>query len=281
MVQQSKLVEVPAGTHILVNGQVHDADAYFSYHQRRIAKTIETLHEIGARKIVEVGAHPWVMTARLIDDPAFELCATVSAEEVTNWPDDIGVSIQRYAISTTLGNQATFNNYSANIERTRFGLQESPDTVVASEIVEHLTRSPHIMFLNINHWLPLAGKLLVTTPNGAQFANPLRRKSSTPAYRCNTYERHSYVYTLDDLVDLITLCGFKIVDAGYWNVYRRTGPSSIYDLLSSLPGKYFRDKFMKTIFVVAEKERDVSELARSPRVYDPRGDWEFIARMES
>lgn len=266
--------------HILVNGQIQDAEAYLGYHQTRIAKTIDKLHEVGAKKIVEVGSHPWVLTAHLIDDPAFELCATISAEEVTNWPDDIGVSVDCYTLTTTLGNQATFNNYSANIERTRFELQEFPDTVVACEIVEHLIRAPHIMFLNINDWLLVGGKLLITTPNGAQFANPLRRKSPTPAYRFNTYERHSYVYTLDGLVDLIALCGFKIVDAGYWNVYERKGPSSIYDTLSRLPGKYFRDKFMKTIFVVGEKERDVSELARSPRVYDPRGNWEFIARAE-
>ena len=198
---------------IWVNGRASYNRAYVEYHGRRIARTLEKLRGIGARKIVEVGGHPWAMTALLIDDPSFDVCATISAEEVTNWPDDLGATTQRYHIRTSRGNEAHVINYSANIERTLFDLREKPDTVLACEIVEHLIRSPHVMFLNINHWLPVSGKVLVTTPNGAQFSNPFRRKSPTPAYRCNIYERHSYAYTIDDLTDLIELCGFKILEA--------------------------------------------------------------------
>jgi SAM-dependent methyltransferase len=261
---------------IMVNGKAVCSQAYFDFHRRRIATTIKKLREMGAKRIVEVGAHPWIMTAELIDEAAIDICATVSAEEIINWPDDFGVILNKYQIMTARGNAASVNNYSANIERTLFDIQESPDTVVACEIVEHLVRSPHIMFLNINRWLPLSGRLLVTTPNGAQFSNPFRRRSPTPAYRCNLYERHQYLYTLDDLTELITLCGFKILEAGYWDVYDRRGPSAIYGWLSSLPTRYFRDKFMKTIYLVGEKEKHVMELERTPRVYDPRGNWEFI-----
>lgn len=265
---------------ILVNGQVLYRPGYLEYHSRRIAMTVQKLREIGARKIVEVGAHPWVMTAHLIDDPALEVCATVSAEESTRWPDDIGVSVQEYQIRSTLGNELTVKNYSANVERTRFKLHEVPDTALACEIVEHLIRSPHVMFLNINGWLPMWGKLLVTTPNGAQFANPLRRRSPTAAYRANVYERHSYVYTLDELTELITLSGFGVMEAGYWDVIERRGLSSVYGVLSRVPWRYFQDKFKKTIYVVGRKERDVAELERVPRVYDPRGNWEFIAQSK-
>lgn len=261
---------------ILVNGEVPRSHAYLEYHRRRIAFTLSKLRQIGAKKIVEVGAHPWVMTGQLVDDPQFELCATISAEEVTNWPDDIGFKIERYHIRTACGKEAWLINYSANVERTRFELHESPDTVVACEIVEHLIRSPHVMFLNINRWLPVSGKLFITTPNGAQFANPFRRKSPTPAYRANIYERHSYLYTLDELIELITLCGFRVAEAGYWDVTERHGLSKIYGVLAKLPGEYSREKFKKTIYVVADKERDVEELERCPRVYDPRGKWEFI-----
>lgn len=265
---------------MLINGQVVQATEYLAFHWRRIAFTIDKLHQIGARRIVEVGSHPWIMTALLVDDPRLEVCATVSAEELTRWPDESDVTTRRYRIRTALGNEASFINYSANVERTRFELQETPDAVVACEIVEHLIRSPHVMFLNINHWLPVAGKLLVTTPNGAQFANPLRRRSPTPAYRCHAYERHSYLYTLDELTDLIRLCGFSVVEAGYCDVYERRGWSKIYALLSHLPGQYCRDKFMKTIYVVGEKQTEVAELERPPRIYDPRGRWEFIKRGE-
>ena len=263
---------------IVINNEVLSSQDYMNYHQRRIAVCVQKIREIGARKIVEIGAHPWAMTAELLDEPAFDVCATVSAEEMTFWPDDIGVTTQRNQIKTSRGREARFINYAANLERTLFDIDGNPDTVVACEIVEHLIRSPHVMFLNVNRWLPVSGKLFVTTPNGAQFSNPLRRQSPTPAYRCNIYERHQYVYTIDDLTELITLCGFRIVEAGYLDVYDRHGPSVIYGWLSRLPLKYFRDKFMKTICLVAEKEKNMTSLPRCPRVYDSRGKWEFIDR---
>jgi hypothetical protein len=278
--RQTKALKTIVHGPVLVNGQVAYRPGYLEYHSRRIARTVQKLREIGARKIVEVGAHPWVMTAHLIDNPAFEVCATVSAEELTRWPDDIGVSVQDYQIRTARGDEVTVRNYSANVERTRFKLHEVPDTALACEIVEHLIRSPHVMFLNINGWLPVSGKLFVTTPNGAQFANPFRRRSPTAAYRANVYERHSYVYTLDELVELITLCGFSVMEAGYWDVIERRGPSSVYGVLSQVPWRYLQDKFKKTIYVVGRKERDVAELERVPRVCDPRGNWEFIAQSK-
>jgi len=262
---------------IILNGQTAFIPDYLEYHQRRISWTLNKLKEIGAKRIVEIGGHPWAMTASLADDSQFEICATVSAEEITRWPDDIGVNKTDQEIVTAQGKTASFVNYSVNIERTLFDIDETPDTVLACEIVEHLIRSPHVMFLNINRWLSLGGKLLVTTPNGAQFSNPFRRKSVTPAYRCNVYERHSYLYTLEDLIELVTLCGFKVSDAGYWDGYNRNGLSKIYGVLSRVPLKYFKDKFKKMIYLVGEKEREVKKLSRSPRVYDPRGNWEFIA----
>ncbi|MCH7564379.1 MAG: hypothetical protein IH968_11205 [Gemmatimonadetes bacterium] len=134
------------------------------------------------------------------------------------------------------------------------------------------------MFLNINGWLPVSGQLLLTTPNGSQFSNPFRRVSPTPHYRSNVYERHCYLYTLSGLTDLIALCGFRIVEAGYWDVYDWTGLSRAYGWLSRLPGSYFKEKFVKSIFVVAEKEEDVATLERCPIVYDARGVWEFVGK---
>lgn len=137
------------------------------------------------------------------------------------------------------------------------------------------------MLLNINHWLPTGGKLLITTPNGSQFSNPLRRSTSSAAYRANIYERHSYVFTMEGLRDLINLCGFRIVEAGYWDAVDRSGPARVYGWLARIPLQYFREKFKKTLFVVAEKERHVDELERCPRVYDSRGTWEYIKAHRS
>ncbi|MBI1883154.1 MAG: hypothetical protein HYS08_02980 [Chlamydiae bacterium] len=105
---------------IRLNGEETQPQAYSSYHRRRVEWTLEQLHRIKASKILEVGAHPWVMTAAFVDTPGLEMCATISAEELTHWPDEIGVQVRPYHIKTTKGNEARFNNYSVNVERTLF-----------------------------------------------------------------------------------------------------------------------------------------------------------------
>jgi hypothetical protein len=261
---------------LIVNDEPIAAANYLRFHRRRIQFTIDALRELGADRIVELGGHPWVMTSKLLDDGRFEIAATVSAEEITNWPDDIGVTRRQYRMRSLGGQEVSFPNYSANIERTRFEIEERPDTVIACEIIEHLVRSPHIMLLNMNRWLPIGGKLLITTPNGAQFSNPLRRKPGRAGYRCNVYARHNGGLTRDQLVDLIELCGFVVRDAGFWNVYERSGLSRIYSALGALPARYFKEKFRRTIFVTAEKQDDVIELARLPKCYVPSPQWEFV-----
>lgn len=263
---------------LIVNGERIDIGNYVRFHRKRIEATLGALRNLGARRVVELGGHPWVMTSALLDEGGFEIVATVSAEEITNWPDDIGVSRRDYRMKTISGRELTFPNYSANIERTRFSIDEKADAVIACEIIEHLVRAPHIMLLNVNQWLPVGGKLFMTTPNGAQFSNPLRRKSARPAYRCNVYSRHNGALTRDQLVDLVELSGFKVRQSGFWNVYQRTGASRIYSALGGIPFNYFRDKFGRTIFLSAEKTKDVTELVRVPKCYERSPHWEFIRR---
>lgn len=266
---------------LIINGKPIDAVRYLRFHRKRIAFTLAALRKLGAKNLIEVGGHPWVMTSALVDDGGFSIRATISAEEVTNWPDDIGVTRRVYDMITPAGHVTTFPNYSANIERTLFEISEQADAVIACEIIEHLLRSPHIMLLNVNRWLPIGGKLLVTTPNGAQFSNPLRCKSARPAYRCNVYARHNGSFTLSHLIDLAQLCGFKVRDAGFWNMYERIGLSRLYSALGNVPLRYFKEKFRRTIFITAEKEREISELARLPKCFEPSLDWEYIAQVKT
>ena len=183
-----------------VNGLMTDVTGYLKMHGERISRTLEKFTTDEVRRVVEVGSHPWAMTSALIEHPKLELLATVSAEEATLWPDDIGFSAKMYEIKTIGGETTHFKNYSFNIERRRALIDESPDIVFACEIIEHLIRSPHTMLLNINDWLTVGGELFVTTPNGCQFMNPFRRDARMPAYRAHCYERHSYVYRLQNLV---------------------------------------------------------------------------------
>ena len=262
---------------VVVDGVALDVGAYRRMHARRIDDTIALLRRHGARRVVELGAHPWVMTAALIEAPGLQLLATVSAEEATLWPDDIEFSKQNHELVTPGGCRASIPNYSLNVERRLAAIDESPDAVLACEIVEHLVRAPHVMFLNVNRWLGPGGLVVVTTPNGTQLMNPFRRRPRMPGLRAHCYERHSYVYRLADLVDLIELCGFEIVESGFWSPYPVSGVRRLIPALARLPGRYFPEKFARTLFVVARKARAVGELPRAPRMYAPSPAWEHIA----
>jgi len=274
----STLAEPLAPGDVVVNGERFSSRDYYAQQRRRIVATLGTLRAIGAHRLIEAGAHPWTMTAEFADDPSFEIAATISAEEVSNWTDDIGVTRRLSELTTARGTTVRFPNYSANIERTLFDVQESADTVVACEIIEHLTRSPHVMLLNMNRWLPPSGRLFVTTPNGALFFNPFRVRTLTNPYRCHMYQRHSYLYTMADLCQLIELCGFRILERGYWDLVDRHGMKLLYTALARVPVRYCQEKFRETLYVTAEKTHDVTELPACPHVYDPRGNWEHIAR---
>ena len=162
---------------IKLNGKEADITRYWEYHEARFLHSIDVLRKYGSGRVLEVGGHPWAMTSMIGCTPGFDLVATISAEEITPWPDDIGVRSRRYRLEGPNGRSVSFCNYSVNIERTLMDIQEPVDLVFACEIIEHLVRSPHLMLLNINRWLNMHGKVLLTTPNAMQFNKPFRRKN--------------------------------------------------------------------------------------------------------
>jgi SAM-dependent methyltransferase len=259
-----------------VNGEVVPVDRYSQFHARRFDQTLDLARRHGGGRLVEVGGHPWAMTARLVREPGIEVAATVSAEEVSHWSDELPLKRTDYELDIGDGAPRRFFNYSANIERTDFSVGDPVDMVLACEIIEHVTRSPHRMMLNINRWLKPGGLVILTTPNGAQLENPFRVRPKMPAYRPSVYSRHNYVFTMDGLTDLIETCGFEIVEANFWSPYERKGGSNLYRLLYRLGGRYMKNKFAQTLCVVARKVEDRETASRLPRCYARESGWERI-----
>lgn len=262
---------------VIVNGTTIDNSAYEAFHARRFDETFRLIEGLGGGAVIELGGHPWAMTTRILRDPTLNLVATVSAEEVSQWPDEIPVSRQTYHLEADGATSRAFTNYSANVERTLFDIDEPADIVFACEIAEHLTRAPHIMFLNANRWLKTGGHLIVTTPNGAQFSNPFRNKSKSPPLRASTYARHNYLFTLEGLVDLVSTCGFEIVKTERASPYPRRGLASAYLALGRAPNNLMRRLFTQSLHVVARKISDADQAARLPKIYAPSPDWERVA----
>jgi hypothetical protein len=261
---------------LICDGVEHDVSRYYEMHARRFRHSIEALRRHVSGRVLEIGGHPWAMTSMIARTPGLELAATVSAEEETLWPDDIGVTRTSHTLELADGWTGRFTNYALNIERTLTDLEEPVDGVFACEVIEHLVRSPHIMLLNLNRWLRTGGMALISTPNGMQFSNPLRRKNGRPAYRCHCYERHNGMLTLEQLVDLTERAGFRVAESGYWHVYQRRGLSRFYNLPQMIPLPYFQAKFSRTIYVIAEKIESRDRLRGLPSAYSPDPAWELI-----
>ena len=259
-----------------VDGQVSDVSRYADTHHNRISWTLDKIREHGMKEIVEVGSHPWVMSAEIIDDPELNLLASISAEEFLLWPDDIAPRCETHEILTSRQRRANVKTYVFNVERRRTLIDETPDLVLACEIIEHLVRSPHIMLLNINDWLSVGGLMIVTTPNGCQMTNPLTRTARMPAYRAHCYERHSYVYSLSNLTELVEACGFSVIESGHSSPYPCTGFQRVRKALASVPCRYLFDKFHRMLYVVARKTRGIDKLSKCPSIYVPSSSWEHV-----
>ena len=265
---------------ITVNGSRIDLSRYSSFHALRYQYTLDLVRSLNGGRTIELGGHPWSMTSLLLSEFSVDLLATISAEEVTAWTEEVPVSSNPYRIELPDGSSHEWINISANLERTiindcfDFNSLPKADLVLACEIIEHLTRSPHIMLLNINSLLNTGGRVVLTTPNGCQFDNPFRTKPKMPSYRYSQYSRHNYLFTMDMLCDLVQSCGFEIEYTTFWSPYRRSGFASFYRSLSRLPGLYFKNLFSQSIVVVARKCEDRVTASRLPLCYSYSDQWE-------
>ncbi len=259
-----------------VNGKLLPIDGYMNFHAGRFDKTLDLVRRYGGGSVVEVGGVPWAMTSRLAAEPGVDLRATVSEEAGSNWSDELPVTRKDYELQIGDAAPRGYVNYSANVERTLFPIDEPVDMVLACEIIEHLTRAPHTMLLNINGWLKPGGIVIITTPNGSQLENPFRVKAKMPAYRPCVYSRHNYVFTLDGLADLVETCGFEILEASHWSPYTRSGLSNLYRPVVNLGSRYLKDKFAQTVCVVGRKIEHRQTASRLPRCFARQSGWERI-----
>lgn len=263
---------------IQVNEEEIDLTLYEAFHRRRFDRTLEEVRKLGGGSVVEFGGYPWAMTARLLAEPRVDLLATISAEEVSAWPDDLPVTKRPYEVRLPPGPPRSILNISANVERTLLTLDLQVDIVLACEILEHMTRAPHMLLLNANAMLKPGGRVLITTPNGAQFRNPLRVQPAMPAFRYSSYSRHNYVFTMDGLADLISCCGFDVESMQRFSPYPRAGLARAYLGLGKLPFAYAQEKFTQSLLVVARKVTAIEAATRLPKVYMPSPQWERVAQ---
>lgn len=163
-------------------------------------------------KLLELGASPYFLTLLLSSQRSYEI-------ELANYFGDSHPSEATQKVKSTSRNvEFEFHYRNFNVERDLFPYPDDEfQIVLCCEIIEHLTQDPTAMLAEIHRVLKPGGYLLLTTPNilNLRYLLALVRGHNFlhPYSGYGVYGRHQREYTLAELTDLVSGCGFEVIVA--------------------------------------------------------------------
>jgi SAM-dependent methyltransferase len=129
------------------------------------------------------------------------------------------------------GEEYSFSSENFNVEMDRFPYPDNSfDVVLCCELIEHLDLDPTYMLAEIHRILKPGGRILITTPNVLVLRNLVsmlrdRKNIYYPYSGYGVYGRHNREWTLEELVQLVSGCGFDIEKAYVADTYPHRGYS--------------------------------------------------------
>ena len=139
------------------------------------------------------------------------------------------------------------------------------DFVLLSEVLEHLSKNPSLLFSEISRVLAPEGTLLITSPNVIRSQNLFkllfRKNIYFPLHQLdeNINHRHHREYTLNEIKEILVSSGLTVIKSGYFIAYSPDRDKNQYDSLSLKLIKRLNYFFMNlfperqdTIFVLAK-----------------------------
>jgi glycosyltransferase involved in cell wall biosynthesis/SAM-dependent methyltransferase len=201
------------GEYIMSWAKDDGARSYIAEHKTRLVKTLDLIPEGGGDKsILEMGAYMQITPA---------LKTRLGYGYVRGcYFGKLGITEHKSAESQT-GERFECDIDLFNAERDRFPYaDESFDTVVCGELIEHLSGDPMHMMSEINRILKPGGHLLITTPNIASIhgiAAILQRNHPgffvaylKPSEDGTVDARHSREYAPAEIYRLMLDAGFEV-----------------------------------------------------------------------
>lgn len=203
-----------------------ERDVYLNSNLLRFRETLSFLSSglVGAR-MLELGASPYLLTLLLKRYTDYEIDVTGE-----NLPDR-GSHTEVVMHHPALGEKHSFHVENFNVELDPYPYEDNAfDIVLCSELLEHLVLDPTHMFVEIHRVLKPGGRLLITTPNVLvlRHINALVRKRINiygPYSGYGIYGRHNREWTLNEVTQLVSGCGFLIEKAECRDTYRHRGYS--------------------------------------------------------
>ncbi len=196
---------------------------YFRLHRHRFRALLAALAQEPAHEVLEIGATPGQFTSILV-------AAGYHVDAIDLFPE------QRAELWRSLGVDVRLCN-----------LDEQPlpypdnryDTVVFSEVIEHLVSSPLPALVEMARVLRPGGRLILTTPNQHYFKSRMRTlvdilldrpfepfaafQRSMRLDGAQRYYNHSRLYSMEELRWLLEQAGLTVAQARYVDAWERVG----------------------------------------------------------
>ena len=182
-----------------------------------VLRLLAGLQRQGVRRVLELGANPYVLTALMKRRFDFEL-------ELANYFGESLAGAGPFTHVAELdGRPVEFPFLHFNIERDPFPYPDASfDCVLFCEIVEHLLMSPDRAMSEIARVLRPGGFVIISTPNASRLPNLYflaRGWNIWDGYSDNgPYGRHNREYTLPEVAALADRHGCEVVETEVRNV---------------------------------------------------------------
>lgn len=162
---------------------------------------LTNLHRQGVRRVLELGANPYIMTLLIRQLLDVEL-------ELVNFFGDDTEAIESTHVAELNGERVEFPFRHFNVERDPFPYpDDSFDCVLFCEVLEHLLLSPDRVVAEIARVLRPGGYVIVSTPNATRLTNlyflALGQSIWEGYSKHGAYGRHNREFTLSEVRDLL------------------------------------------------------------------------------
>ena len=221
-------------------------------------------------RALELGSPPFHITLLLQRFRNYDL-------SLTGYTTDGRATIEQDVDSPEFGEHNHFVCQCFDAERDRFPYDDASfDVVTWCEVIEHLTENPVHALGEIHRVLKPGGHLVLSTPNACRadsIMNFLRGRNIYDPYHLGAPlkgSRHSREYTLWELTDLLSGCGYEIeraVDIDIYepkNAYRR----SLRWLLNNVVSRFNDGHYRYHLFVRARKTEQPFRWRFPEHLYD-------------
>jgi glycosyltransferase involved in cell wall biosynthesis/SAM-dependent methyltransferase len=189
-----------------------NATGYLQKHGQRILETVE-LVPVGEKdqRLLELSSY-------LHMAPLIKRFGKYGEIAVTNWwqgePSEKTMVIENAVTSEKL----SFQMLNVDVESDRFPFPDRYfDVALCCELIEHLTKDPLHMLIELNRVLKWGGLLILTTPNIASAFSLGKALSGNSPYVYGEYnpnspgDRHSREYAPQEIRVAFNAAGFKVV----------------------------------------------------------------------